>query len=120
MRRECVGGDGKRQRGGKEAAREWRGRGAGVVVLRATGGVRVAEQRASSGGAELWRRRRRVRAAVQWSSGGVAAYGRRHGAQRLARKKEDVRLMSRARKETCKKVSLGPQTLKHRKVRWFM
>ena len=89
-RRDFVGGGGERRRCGKEAAREWRGRGAGVRVLRATGSVRMVKQCVSGGGAELWRRRRCMRAAVQWSSGGGAANGRRRrcGGGGFARKKK--------------------------------
>jgi len=79
-RRDFVGGGGERRRCGKEAAREWRGRGAGVRVLRATGSVRMVKQCVSGGGAELWRRRRCMRAAVQWSSGGPRRTGEDAGA----------------------------------------
>ena len=83
-RRDCVGGGGERRRCGKEAAREWRGRGAGVRVLRATGSVRMVKQCVSGGGAELWRRRRCVRAAAHRRTAG-GAVERRRGVRRRQR-----------------------------------
>jgi len=114
-RRRCAGGDGEQQcrraaaldvDGGGARAAELRGRKRGRVVLRRS----RATAAAACGRVAACRRRSCVRAAAE----------RRRGAQRLARKKEDVGLTSRAHKETGEKVSAGPQTLKHRKDRWFI